>query len=63
MMFECPECGGVIETTAHCYFCVVCDFFAERHFVNLDGGRGYVRWTPVTTQAADYEWSAENVAA
>jgi len=34
-MFECPECGGAVETTTHCYFCVVCDFFAERHFVDV----------------------------
>jgi hypothetical protein len=45
-MFECPECGGAVETTANCYFCVVCDFFDERHFVNLDactGSLGFAR--------------------
>jgi hypothetical protein len=35
-MFECPECGGVIETTRTCDICSACDYFAERHLIDLN---------------------------
>jgi CO dehydrogenase/acetyl-CoA synthase beta subunit len=62
-MFECPDCGGVIETTPSCYFCIACDYFTERRFVDLDGGRGRVNWSAEQVQVVDKLWFGDRVAA
>jgi hypothetical protein len=62
-MFECPECGGAIETTANCYFCIVCDFFDERHFIALDDGSRKLNQVLRLVHVDEYEWSSEYVPA
>jgi hypothetical protein len=62
-MFECPECGGAVETTPNCYFCVACDYFDERHFVNLDGGRAEFLWPTSSAVVGGYEREMQHAAA
>jgi hypothetical protein len=36
-MFECPRCGGAIDTTPTSHFCYACDWFEPRNCVELVG--------------------------
>ena len=34
-MFECPDCGGAVDTTPISHFCVVCTWFEPRRCLAL----------------------------
>jgi endogenous inhibitor of DNA gyrase (YacG/DUF329 family) len=39
-MFECPDCGGVVQTSSDSHFCVSCTWFESRRCQALDNIEG-----------------------